>query len=769
MGFTFVDYFAFVMLAFKALLFAVALVFVVSGVDDLVVDVIYFFRSIYRALFIRRRHKPITEEELLAIPEQPVAIMIPAWDESAIIFPMVENTIATLNYSNYHIFIGTYPNDLDTEREVERLRELHDNIHCIVCRDPGPTSKADCLNWIYWGVLDFERKHGFQFPIFVMEDAEDIVHPLAIKLFNYLIPRKNMVQLPVVPFEPRHWFELTRAHYMDEFAENHHKNMVIREVFGRGIPCAGVGCGFSRHALELLASDNDLHLVFKLGSLTEDYEMGMRLRAIGVDKAIFVKLPIERSVTRKSIFTGRDERVVKKELVSIRNVFPGRFTLSVRQKARWIAGIALQGWENLGWKGDLLTKYVLFKDRKALLTSQVNMLGYLVILFVIAYYGAILLYPDAYHYPPLVEPGTLLYRMIQITTAFLVLRLAVRMYCVYKYYDLKRAFLSLPNFVWANFINFFATNRALYMFSRYLVTGKWMKWDHTTHAPPNQEELMAFRRRIGDMLVEKRIISFAQLEGAIREQRATGRLLGDTLLKRGVVSEDELVQTLGMQLRISTREIDPYDTPLELLRLLPRALAVRYSVYPVERKLGKLIVAAATLPAREDLSWLEAAASLPIELCLTTKSSLSFSIQRGYDRLRKPEQSHKAKLGQMLLDRNLVNQDQLNEALRLQRQSYARLGDILLDESAISWEILKQAFEEHAAAPEELLGAFLVRRGYITSVQLDQAMNLQQMRFRSLGSVMTQMQLVTPGIMDAILREMENTEHPAEDEVPLGV
>src|ERR1035437_538902 len=171
-----VDYFAYVMLAFKGLLFVVACIFLVSGIDDLIVDVIYFVRSIYRSLFVRMRYKPITELQLLSIPEQPIAVMIPAWDESVIIFQMVDNTVTTINYSNYQIFIGTYPNDLDTQREVARLSEKYDNIHCIVCRDPGPTCKADCLNWIYWGIHDFEKQHQYEFPVFVMEDAEDIVH-----------------------------------------------------------------------------------------------------------------------------------------------------------------------------------------------------------------------------------------------------------------------------------------------------------------------------------------------------------------------------------------------------------------------------------------------------------------------------------------------------------------------------------------------------------------------------------------------------------------
>jgi len=758
MDLNFVDYFAYIMLSFKGLLFVVACIFLVSGIDDLLVDVVYFVRSIHRILFIRNRYKPITEQQLLSIPEQTVAVMIPAWNESAIIYQMVNNTISTLNYSNYHIFIGTYPNDLDTQNEVARLHQIHHNIHCIVCRDPGPTSKADCLNWVYQGISNFEKEHQFTFPIIVMEDAEDIVHPLTLKLFNFLIPRKNMVQLPVVPFEPQYAYQLTRAHYMDEFAENHYKNMVIREVFGRGIPCAGVGCGFSRHALESLASDNEQHLVFKLGSLTEDYEMGMRLRAAGVDKAIFVKLPIKRTTSRKSLLTGKNQLNEKQELISIRNVFPGTFNASVRQKSRWIAGIALQGWASLGWKGDLLTKYVLFKDRKALLTSQVNMLGYVVIVFVMAYYAAIFFFPDAYHYPPLVEQGTLLWKIIFITTIFLVLRLVVRMYCVYRFYNLKRALLAVPNFVWANIINFFATNRALVMFLRYLMTGTWIKWDHTTHVPPSEEELKAFRRRIGDMLVEKKIISFEQLEGAISEQQKTGRLLGDILMLKGLVSEDELIQTLGMQLRVSTREINPDDTPLELLRILPRELAVLYSVFPVEIKNNKLIVAASSVPRREDLSKIEATTGLPIELCLTTKSSLSFSIQRGYTRLNELEVTDKPKLGQLLLDKKLITEDQLSEALKRQRQTYARLGDILLDTSIIDYNVLNKAFEEHAAISGERLGDFLVRKGYISEEQLVHAVSLQKMRFKCLGDILLEMQIVKPDCIVSIIREMEQAD-----------
>ena len=62
----------------------------------------------------------------------------------------------------------------------------------IVCPHPGPTNKADCLNWVFQGMLVAEQEKDIRYEIVVLHDSEDIVHPLELKLFNWLIPRKDM-------------------------------------------------------------------------------------------------------------------------------------------------------------------------------------------------------------------------------------------------------------------------------------------------------------------------------------------------------------------------------------------------------------------------------------------------------------------------------------------------------------------------------------------------------------------------------------------------
>ena len=441
-------------------------IFFISGLDDLFIDIYYGLRSLYRRLFILRKYPPLTEVQLLAPPEKPIAVMIPAWHEADVIRRMLENSLHTFNYANYHIFVGTYPNDPDTQNEVEIVREKYNNVHRIVCPKDGPTNKADCLNWIFQGIKNFEIDNQVQFAIFVMEDSEDIVHPLSLKLFNYLIPRKDMVQLPVFALECG-WSNFTCGHYLDEFAENHYKNLVVREFFAHTVPSAGVACAFSRQALEIAASHNNNQL-FSIDSLTEDYEIGLRLTNFNL-KTIFVKQALERETYKKSFWRRRPRKVTVKEYIAVREYFPRHFWASVRQKSRWVVGIALQGWLHLGWRGNLRTKYMLYRDRKTLITSQINMLGYLVVLAMLLYWFIIWYYPDAYHYPALVEPDSWLFYLILATTFFMLVRLVERFFCVCQFYGWFQAFLSIPRFVWGNIINFAATTRALYLFAKYLM------------------------------------------------------------------------------------------------------------------------------------------------------------------------------------------------------------------------------------------------------------------------------------------------------------
>ncbi|SMP71700.1 glycosyl transferase family protein [Noviherbaspirillum suwonense] len=539
-----VDAFAYFLLFAKITMLLVGLCFLISGLDDLFIDICYACRNLYRRLVILPKCNALSEQRLREKEEQWIAIMVPAWDESAVIRPMLENTLRVLDYTNYRIFIGTYPNDLETQREVDLVREGNIQVHRITTPHDGPTNKADCLNWIYQGIHLYEKSHGMKFEIFVMQDCEDVIHPLCYRLFNYLIPRKDMVQLPVQSLETK-WYQLTGGHYMDEFAQSHYKDMVVREAISGCIPAAGVGCGFSRKAFETIAGKNNNQL-FSIDSLTEDYDFGFRLHRNGL-KQVFVRYEVVRSVQKKQFLTGKITNVTKRETVCIREYFPAKFMYAVRQKSRWVVGITMQGWENLGWQGSLATRYMLFRDRKSILTNLLNLVGYLLVGLVLTVWFIQWLHPDTYKYPPLLEKNSLLWYVLYVNAFLLLLRILLRAYCVYRLHGTMHAFLSFPRMIWGNLINFLATMRAIKQYVRYLRTGKLIKWDKTTHQYPSEEQLLSFRRKLGDILLDSRRITVDQLNHALKIQCEKPALLGEILKSLGWLQQHELDEFLLRQ------------------------------------------------------------------------------------------------------------------------------------------------------------------------------------------------------------------------------
>lgn len=86
------------------------------------------------------------------------------------------------------------------------------------------------------------------------------------------------------------------------------------------------------------------------------------------------------------------------------------------------------------------------------------------------------------------------------------------------------------------------------------------------------------RIRIGDLLVEKNMISETQLQHALQEQKLTGRKLGATLVELGYVEENALLNLLSAQLEIPFVELKQFRFDRELVQKLPETSARRYRV-----------------------------------------------------------------------------------------------------------------------------------------------------------------------------------------------
>jgi len=109
------------------------------------------------------RYRQPSLEEMAEKSEQPFALMFPAWQEAEVIRRALLNTIRNIDYRNFHVFVGTYVNDPDTQHEIEEVMRHHANVTQLIVPHPGPTCKADCLNWIVRGIREYQDQHGIRF------------------------------------------------------------------------------------------------------------------------------------------------------------------------------------------------------------------------------------------------------------------------------------------------------------------------------------------------------------------------------------------------------------------------------------------------------------------------------------------------------------------------------------------------------------------------------------------------------------------------------
>lgn len=420
-------------------------------------------RQSWRRLFVYPKFARVTSKTLTP-PRRPghLAVFIPAWDESAVIADMLMAATARYGGAEYTIFVGCYPNDQATMAAVKSVG--HPAIKLVICDNDGPTTKADCLNTL-WRELKIQQViANVSYKAVILHDAEDLVSPDELIVFDRLIETNALVQLPVIPIvDPEsRWIS---GHYCDEFAEAHCKTLVVREFLGAGVPAAGVGCAISCDALTRLATERGGY-PFDVDSLTEDYELGLRLHALS-EKTIFVRIPQHGEA----------------DVAATKAHFPATLETAVRQKTRWITGIALAGWDRLGWGQGIFEFWMRLRDRRAVMAAVILTSAYLAALLIVLLWCIGLLVgtqPDVI--------GSAAEIIIGVNIGLLFWRMAMRAHFVTQIYGWREGLISVPRTVVGNVIAIMAARRAVAQYWG-IAKGQRPIWDKTAHKFPSVNNL----------------------------------------------------------------------------------------------------------------------------------------------------------------------------------------------------------------------------------------------------------------------------------------
>ncbi len=552
-------------------LVSLAVWILLSSLDDLFIALVAIFPKGERCC------RWPSDAEVSGISERRMAILVPLWKEQRVIGRMLESNLAAIQYANYDFFVGAYLNDPLTVTAVAEAACRSSRVHLALVPHGGPTSKGDCLNAIFDYLAEYETARGVRYEVIVSHDAEDVVAPESLRLINWFSRDYQMVQIPVLPL-PTDLAEMTHGVYCDEFAEYQQKDIPARQRLGGFLPSNGVGTGFDRNALERLAATRGGR-IFDPACLTEDYENGFRLHALGY-RQLFVPLRLPAAAP-----------------LATREYFPRGLRATIRQRSRWVAGIALQGWEHHGWRAPLRQVYFFWRDRKGLAGNLLSPFANLLFICWIAgwrSFGGVPAWAA---------------RLCAATLGLSLVHFLIRTTLSARVYGWRFAAGVLPRMFWGNLLNSAATISALRQFATAHMYGRTLAWRKTDHKYPACHT--PGQGRLGELLVGMRAISLEDLEAALATCPPDIRL-GEHLLSLHKLKEEELYQALSAQTGLELGVPDRGEVVLAATRALPAETIRRISVLPYRVDFGQLHLLTPEVPSLRMTQ--ELAALCPLDL-----------------------------------------------------------------------------------------------------------------------------------------------------------
>ncbi len=444
-----------------------AILFLIFGVDDLIISFLLWWHDLKPSRLSREESLYIQE-----IPEKSIAILVASWKEAGVLGKMVRGNLNLIQYSRFDFYLGVYPNDPDTLEEAVALQNELPNVFVVINTKSGPTTKGQLLNELVQFVIESERTSGTKYEGFLIHDSEDLISAHSLKIVNWLLNHYDFIQLPVFPISIS-CRNLVAGTYLDEFAETHTRDLLVRSFLGLSIPSAGVGTALSRSLVQLYREKNGGNLLNPV-TVTEDYELGVSTANYRL-KSIFACYYF------KSHSAGPHGR---SEFIATREYFPKTWTRSVRQKTRWILGIAFQSWTRVRWSGSISHCYFLYRDRKGPLC---NLLGACGLFLLIASSIQILqshIARNTFFNESKFKGSEILATILTINLIIFIHRIYVRSKSVYLIYGFRSALFSPLRLPISTLINATAAAFAIYEYTKSLLSKRSIEWIKTEHELP---------------------------------------------------------------------------------------------------------------------------------------------------------------------------------------------------------------------------------------------------------------------------------------------
>lgn len=137
-------------------------------------------------------------------------------------------------------------------------------------------------------------------------------------------------------------------------------------------------------------------------------------------------------------------------------------------------------------------------------------------------------------------------------------------------------------------------------------------------------------KKLGELLIEEGVLDKPKLEEALQQQKATGEMLGEVLVRMNLVTERDIARTVATQFALPYLPVTQYFLPKEVLGILPVQDLVEHQCVPIDR-IGKLLLLAIATPVdMKVLEGMEQKSGMEICLYVSTASEIEQTLDKHF-------------------------------------------------------------------------------------------------------------------------------------------
>ena len=146
--------------------------------------------------------------------------------------------------------------------------------------------------------------------------------------------------------------------------------------------------------------------------------------------------------------------------------------------------------------------------------------------------------------------------------------------------------------------------------------------------------MSAFKRvttkQLGELLIDRKIITSEQLQKALDYQKVNGGLIGEILVQLGFSKEEDIAQVLTAQYGFPYLPLSNYDIDIEVTHTISENVARQYCLIPIDKIGNNLTVAMSNPLNTQAIEDVEMITKCVVQAFVSTTTDIRKAIERCY-------------------------------------------------------------------------------------------------------------------------------------------